>query len=506
MTEDNKLRLSRRKALAGLGSIGVASAGAGLGTSAYFSDEESFTNNQLTAGELDLKLDYKATYSGGPGRLDEVDSWYSESGPGEPFDVQEIEEGTYLIGETPAETEAMWADEVQNTNLCDPSLDLINGDEIPVFTLEDVKPGDSGEVTVSLHICDNPAWMYMNGELTENAQNGTTEPEEEALMDEHGEIPDEGQLADAIETTLWYDENCNNVLDGGEDDATSAPSCVQLVLDTSGSIGDDIGTVESAANNLANDILGANGDNQVGATTFASDASVVPGNGVADAWSDLSGLNAGGTTNMTDGISDAGDDLANCTDGHDRIMVIFTDGSPDSNSDALDAADNLDDDIELYAIGVAGANQGFLNELTTGDENDDSNTFVVADDTSAEEAIDQVFSQVGETIVGGEEIILEGSLADAMNALEDGIALDGNRSSEEREPFAGAMTQCLGFEWEVPTDVGNEIQTDSVAFDIGFYALQSRHNDNPPQEPFNGTYQDTNDLPSNGNTTNSSAD
>ena len=497
---DKNIELTRRKILGSVGAVGLTGAVAGYGTTAFFSDEETFANNSLAAGELDLKLDYKATYSGGPGRLAEIDSWYSGEGPGEPFDVEEIEEGTYLIGEVPNETDDMWADEVQNTDLCAPDLGLINGDEIPVFTLEDVKPGDSGEVTVSLHICDNPAWMYMNGELTANDENTVPEPEagsEDENNDETDAMIDgDGELADKIETTLWYDENCNNVLDGGEGDTTSVPSCVQLVLDTSGSIGSDIGTVQSSANDLANTILDANDDNEVGATTFSGGSNVV--NSVADDWFDLTGLGSGGSTNMSSGISDAGDDLANCTDGHDRIMVVFTDGSPDSNSGALSAADALDDDIELFAIGVAGANQQFLNELTTGDPNDDSNTFVVAGGTSAEDAIDQVFAQVGQTITGGEEVILQDSLANVMDALEDGIALDGNRSTDDREPFAGAVTQCLGFEWELPTDVGNEVQTDSVAFDLGFYALQSRHNDNPPEEPFNGTYQDDNNLPSSG--------
>lgn len=48
--------LSRRQMLGGLGMIGVASAGAGLGTTAYFSDEESFEENTLTAGTLALNV------------------------------------------------------------------------------------------------------------------------------------------------------------------------------------------------------------------------------------------------------------------------------------------------------------------------------------------------------------------------------------------------------------------------------------------------------------------
>ena len=52
--EDNNIGLSRRKVLVGLGAVGVASAGAGLGTTAYFSDSESFQNNTITAGQFEL--------------------------------------------------------------------------------------------------------------------------------------------------------------------------------------------------------------------------------------------------------------------------------------------------------------------------------------------------------------------------------------------------------------------------------------------------------------------
>jgi predicted ribosomally synthesized peptide with SipW-like signal peptide len=57
----NQFNVSRRKVLAGLGTIGIASAGAGLGTTAFFSDEESL-DASLEAGRIDLKLDYRATY------------------------------------------------------------------------------------------------------------------------------------------------------------------------------------------------------------------------------------------------------------------------------------------------------------------------------------------------------------------------------------------------------------------------------------------------------------
>ncbi|MFB6201350.1 MAG: hypothetical protein ABEI98_05000 [Halorhabdus sp.] len=62
MTGD-RFELSRRKALAALGTVGAASAGAGLGTSAFSSNQETFENNQLTAGELDLKVGWQEHYS-----------------------------------------------------------------------------------------------------------------------------------------------------------------------------------------------------------------------------------------------------------------------------------------------------------------------------------------------------------------------------------------------------------------------------------------------------------
>ena len=54
--EDTNIGLSRRRMLAGLGAVGVASAGAGLGTTAYFSDSESFENNTLMAGQFELHV------------------------------------------------------------------------------------------------------------------------------------------------------------------------------------------------------------------------------------------------------------------------------------------------------------------------------------------------------------------------------------------------------------------------------------------------------------------
>lgn len=473
MSKENKLKLSRRKMLASAGAIGAASAGAGLGTSAYFSDQESFDENTLTAGELDLKLDYRATYAGGPGRLDEIDAMYDD------FDVEEVddEEGTYLVGEIPEIEEGdLWEDEVQDTDFCDPDVGLINGDEMPVFTLDDVKPGDAGEVTVSLHICDNPAWLYMGGELTENAENGQTDPETE-VDESGGDLGDgAGELADAIETTVWYDENCNNVLDGeGEGDGDAV--CVQMVIDDSGSMsGPRIQNTRSGAKSLAETVLNANPDNKVGVTRFDTSASTPQS--LTDNLSAIESaidndVQAGGGTNAQAGVDEGQAELEeNCPEGHKKVMVVFGDG--DINTDGQSAKDA---GIEIFAIGVGGASLSDLEGLAS--EPTDEHVFLGAND----EAIEQLFAQVGETITEGEEVITSGTLAEVMADLEDGVALDGDRSSEDRDPFMPSMTHCLGFEWEVPADVGNKIQTDSVGFDLAFGAEQYRHNENP-QNPF----------------------
>lgn len=474
---NDTIGLSRRTLLAGLGAVGVASAGAGLGTTAYFNDTESFEGNTLTAGELDLKLDYRATYAGGPGRIDEINGWYPD------FEVEEEEDGVYLIGEVPNIDEGEWPDIVQERDFCAPDVGLINGDQIPVFTLDDVKPGDCGEVTISLHICDNPSWVWMNGELTANDENTVSEPEAgadgegNALGDDSdGPISGEGELADAIDVTVWYDENCNNILDADAEEAGDSV-CVQLVIDTSGSMGGSrIANTKSGAKQLAETILDANPDNQVGVTRFNNGASTPQQltDDLDDVEAAIDGLSASGGTNAQAGVDAGQAELENCP--HDnRVMVVFGDGDINTDGSAAKVAGT-----EIFAIGVGGASFSDLEDLAS--DPADEHVFFAIDDG----AIEQIFGQVAETITVGEEVIFEGSLAGAMAALSDGIALDGNRSVEGRQPYEGGLTQCIGFEWCLPAEVGNEVQTDSVAFDLGFYAEQSRHND-APDVSFNGT-------------------
>jgi predicted ribosomally synthesized peptide with SipW-like signal peptide len=187
MTDKKKLSLSRRKLLGGLGAIGLAGAGAGLGTSALFSDEESFENNEIQAGELDLMIDYYTSRD--QGRLG------SDSQSGE-----------------------------------------VNGDGATVYTYDvvDLKPGDSGTLAFCPKVVDNPAYLSVSSSGVTDFENGQTEPEQDADDDNPFGIspaPDlgslnngtndgagYGELSEAIEVTVSYAGNVS--YDSANDEIT----------------------------------------------------------------------------------------------------------------------------------------------------------------------------------------------------------------------------------------------------------------------------------------------
>lgn len=97
-TMPKKLELSRRRLLGGLGTIGLASAGAGLGTSAYFNDTESFAGNTVTAGTLDMSV--SATGFADQGGMGPIDGeFYNvDGGVGTAFSITDLKPGdTYHL-------------------------------------------------------------------------------------------------------------------------------------------------------------------------------------------------------------------------------------------------------------------------------------------------------------------------------------------------------------------------------------------------------------------------
>ena len=205
MTDD--FELTRRKALAALGSIGVASAGAGLGTSAYFSDQETFENNQLTAGELDMKVSWAEHYSD----WSEDEAAFASMEDGELVVEDRAGFMDATLQEQYPDDETRAAIESGDADPCEVLADVPDDLEKPVVQLGDVKPGDFGEVTFDFALCDNPGYVWLNGSLLDASENGLTEPE----ADDPDEEEDTVELLDEIQVTVWYDSG-NNVLEDTE--------------------------------------------------------------------------------------------------------------------------------------------------------------------------------------------------------------------------------------------------------------------------------------------------
>ena len=569
---NDEFELSRRKALAALGTIGVAGAGAGLGTSAYFSDQETFENNQLTAGTLDMKVDWEEHYS----------DWSEDEGDGLDIMMSDPNSSDYYSFPVaaPDEDKSLWVNQTDSPEAgSDTSLDLFMdntsleaypdgddngvqdgfaqedvctdadvladapddmdptannrtenddtydsdaGEPLPLINLHDVKPGDFGEVTFSFHLCTNPGYVWINADNVSAAENETTEPEaddpdEMGAAGETASGPTEIETADIelldeIQTAWWYDTNCNNRLEG--EGGTSGEVCVQLVLDSSGSMDNTDGDstsrrdeLVSGAKTLAQGILNAGDSNRVGVVDFDGSANVVlsvaddeddNGNGTPDSQeftdptnsghgieSAIESIDSSGSTNIADGISTADGDLANCPDSARTIQIVVTDGQSSGQSSAADTAvsDSGNTD-EIFAVGTGGANETSLQTFAR-PENDE-HTYL----TEQGESLNDLLSQLSGQILSGEQVFATVSLRDALVALTDGngIPLDGDTTqgafdelvdpddAGTRQCFPGNGTQCIGFSWWLPVDHANEIQSDSVSFDLGFYTEQCRHN------------------------------
>jgi hypothetical protein len=146
------------------------------------------------------------------------------------------------------------------------TYDSENDEAYPLLNLRDVKPGDFGEFTFSAHLCGNPGylWLQMPGGLTES-ENGITEPEADAPKEDENtprdastDDPDSDkpELAENVQTALWYDDDCNNRIDPEPDDLVTL-----AVVDTSGSSAANLDDIQDAANALVEGLYDATQQN-----------------------------------------------------------------------------------------------------------------------------------------------------------------------------------------------------------------------------------------------------
>lgn len=206
-----------KRIILSLGAITFVAALAVASTGAFFSDSETSTGNTFTAGAIDLKVDSTAHYAGLICTDEGVAAtprfqWQREN-PAVPSTREDLV-GTQCHG--------TWA-------LTDgaPTLDQF-------FNLSDIKPGDPGENTVSLHLDGNDAYACADITNIQNLENSITGPE--AALSDTGPA---GELGQNLDFLVWLDNGGvngttspqagNNVWDVGEPLIThgTAPSTAQ---------------------------------------------------------------------------------------------------------------------------------------------------------------------------------------------------------------------------------------------------------------------------------------
>lgn len=174
-----------KKIIISLATIGAVAAIAIGGTIAYFSDTETSTGNTFTAGTLDLKIDSTCHYNGNTCNANHV--WEGAS--------------AYPVPGTSCS--CTWVEK-----------DLATGDLF--FNFSDVKPGDDGENTISLHANGNDAYVCAIVSGLTNQENGCNEPET-SYPDTNCGNPGagEGELQNYIYLTIWRDNGVQESTGGG---------------------------------------------------------------------------------------------------------------------------------------------------------------------------------------------------------------------------------------------------------------------------------------------------
>jgi predicted ribosomally synthesized peptide with SipW-like signal peptide len=532
---DDEFRISRRKALGALGTIGVASAGAGFGTSAYFSDTETFEDNEMVAGELDLLVDWTEHYSDWMGAERDVDVSMTDPDddtytpvPTADYPQLWVKDKSAFMRKTAIEA---FPDTDENGDADDGIQDTIpsdnecayirkhlkeNGDWIspldspartngdvegqtttsgdPLINLQDVKPGDFGEVTFSLHLCDNPGYIWMTGMLDEEltSENGVNEPESKDPDEKEGVV----ELLNELRTIIWYDFGTDYDEDGYpwegpySGDAAEGDNVQQNGepnLIAQGSLRAVLDALNTGTHGIALDANPASssvqippaGDSTVGNTDFVCVRKEKPQQGIVECadvntdWTTVEKLEAGqlppvdgnqtystsaGRINIYTVSEKDGQPFEIAFDSEFPVAGVLLKGGQDSNACTPDG--------QTYSSGTAGYVYDFDNGAV-------SDPWDNGDETLG-----------APTNQGGNQA----AISNVQFCTEpDGNGDNGEIPPQEegRQCFEASTTASIGFAWWLPVDHANEIQTDTVGFDLGFYTEQCRHNDGsglPPED------------------------
>ena len=172
-----------------MGTLAFVSAVAYGATGAFFSDTETSTGNTFTAGAIDLTVDSVQHYNHMICVLNQEQTPPAHLGTWQPEPGFVPGPDQYPVAGTPCD--GTWL-----------ATDL--GPSFHFFNFGDVKPGDQGEDTISLHIDNNPAWACIDIGTNANNENGINEPEASA-GDVTANGPADGELAQNLNVVGWLD-------------------------------------------------------------------------------------------------------------------------------------------------------------------------------------------------------------------------------------------------------------------------------------------------------------
>lgn len=174
--------------LAMIVAVGAAVVGA---TGAFFTDTETSTGNTFTAGALDLKVDSTCHYNG----------FVCE------FTTNDNVQGYFWTDEDDVLGNEVPTPYVYGGVACACTWDADDLDGDPLFVYQDLKPGDWGENTISIHVEDNDAYGRVKFVGSANADNGIVDPEgDPALGNDTTDGDWCGELAQNMVVDIWLDE------------------------------------------------------------------------------------------------------------------------------------------------------------------------------------------------------------------------------------------------------------------------------------------------------------
>lgn len=164
----------KKSILLSLAVIAFAGAAVWGATGAFFSDTETSTGNTFTAGDIDLKIDNESYVTNNAGVL--------VASPANSWEISNLTNQLF-------------------------------------FSFADVKPGDVGEDTISVHAGTNDAYACMAARITATPENSLIDPETDA-GDTGPANGDNGELQNNINFVFWNDDG-DNVFETGENNIAS---------------------------------------------------------------------------------------------------------------------------------------------------------------------------------------------------------------------------------------------------------------------------------------------